>query len=71
MTLREQVLRSIERLDDDALARLYEQIQALEVRIDAESRPKRVPTRDEVLEMTASDTSNWAHELIAEREERG
>lgn len=70
MTLREQVHRSIDQLDDEALALVFEQLQALKRETGLDEEKTSVPSLEEVLEMTASDTSSWSDELIAEREDR-
>jgi len=67
MTLREQLHQAVDELDDEMLASAYERLQALQRRVVSEDVRRRIPTREEILEMTASDTSSWSDELIAER----
>lgn len=67
MTLREQLHQAVDDLDDEMLSSAYARLQTLQKRVVSEEVRKRVPTREEILEMTASDTSSWSDELIAER----
>ena len=70
MTLREEVHQSIDELDNDALAVIRDQIRLLKIVPPPLSVERRVPTIQEVLEMTASDKSSWSDDIIAAREDR-
>lgn len=70
MTLREEVHQSIDELDNYALAVIRDQIKLLKIASPTSHVAKRVPTIQEVLQMTASDTSNWSDDIIAAREDR-
>lgn len=67
MTLKEQIHQAIDQLGEAELAQLYTHLQSLRQPSRQPEAEKRIPTLDEVLEMSASDTSSWADELIAER----
>lgn len=70
MMLRDEVHRSIDELDSRGLALIYEHIRLIQ-RVGVREDPEGpVPTREEVLRLTASDTSNWADDISAEREDR-
>ena len=70
MMLRDEVHRSIDELDSRSLALTYEHIRLIQ-RVSVREDPEGpVPTREEVLRLTASDTSNWADDICAEREDR-
>ena len=70
MTLREEIHQSIDELDNGALAVIREQIKLLKIAPPPPPETKRVPTIQEVLEMTASDKSSWSDDIIAAREDR-
>lgn len=78
MKLREDAHKALDELDSRSLAVVYDQMRLiLDMRSRAESADKavvdsekHVVSREMVLKMTASDTSNWADDIIAEREDR-
>ena len=70
MMIRDEVHRAIDELDSRGLALIYEHIRLIQ-RVSVREDPEGpVPTREEVLRLTASDTSNWADDICAEREDR-
>ena len=70
MTLKEAVHQSIDQLDNDALALIYEKIKRLQSAKPDEATPERVPAIDEVWELTSADKSSWSDAVIADREDR-
>lgn len=78
MKLREDAHKALDELDSRSLAVVYDQMRLiLDMRSRAEIADKAAVdserpavTREMVLKMTASDTSNWADDIIAEREDR-
>jgi len=78
MKLRDEAHKALDELDSRSLGVVYDQIRLI---LDMRSRAKAAEnqpaapdkpevTREMVLRMTASDTSNWAYDIIAEREDR-
>lgn len=70
MTLRETVHQSIDQLDNDALTVIYKQIKLLELTVKDVNSSKRVPSIEEVWELTSADKSSWSDAVIADREDR-
>lgn len=70
MTLKEVVHQSIDELDNDALAIVYEQIKRIQTARLETSEPKRVPTIEEVWELTSADKSSWSDAVTEDREDR-
>jgi len=70
MTLRETIHQSIDRLENDALAVIYEQIKLLEMTAENRDSPERVPSIEEVWELTSADKSSWSDAVSADREDR-
>lgn len=78
MKLREDAHKALDELDSRSLAVVYELMRLI---LDMRSRSEGphnaivdlegpIVTREMVLKMTASDKSNWAEDIMAEREER-
>jgi len=70
MTLKETVRLSIEDLDNDSLAILYEQIQRLK---QAEKEPSPLasaPSLDEVRHLTSRASGSWSADVISDRADR-
>jgi len=78
MKLRDEAHRALDELDHRSLALVYDQMRLIldmRSRVAAAENPptlsdKPVVSREMLLKMTASDTSNWADDIIAEREDR-
>jgi len=69
MKLKEAIWDSIEGLDNDALALLYEQIQRLK-QVDRNATPSaETPSLDEVLRLTSGAAGSWSEDVIADRAE--
>lgn len=71
MKLKEAIWDSIEGLDNDALALLYEQIQRLKQVERGGSPGAEAPSLDEVLRLTGGAPGSWSEDVIADRAERG
>lgn len=72
MTLKEAIYDSIESLDPDALAWLYEQIQRLKPQVGRDANPvTAAPSLAEVLRLTGGAPGSWSADVIADRTERG
>ena len=69
MTLREIVHGMIEQLDDEGLLLVQERIKNL-LPLNREPDSRRVPTIEEVWEMTSHDKSCWSDDISEEREDR-
>ena len=69
MTLREIVHGMIEQLDDEGLLLVQERIKTL-LPLNCEPDSRRVPTIEEVREMTSHDKSCWSDDISEEREDR-
>lgn len=70
MTLREKVHSSIDTLDEDSLAEVYEHVKLLaNARVSRGVRPK-APSLDEVVAATSTDKSDWGAQIIADRADR-
>lgn len=70
MTLKEKVHQSIDALDDDALALVYDHIQILVRTTRVQGIHTEVPSLDEVLALTAMDPGDWGEQVISDRDER-
>ena len=70
MKLKEQIRRSIEALDNDSLALLYEQIQMLQQKRQGQDKSSAVPSIEEVLELTRSSHGSWSDDVVVERCDR-
>jgi hypothetical protein len=68
MKLRDDIAKEIKEMDVDKLLLLKEQIRFLK---KTETKVKSKYTFDEVRKLTSSSKSNWADDLIKERQERG
>ncbi len=68
MGLKELIKKDIDNLRADELLIVAEQIKLLK-----KSKPSHCVARslDEIRQMTATSKSNWAEDVIKEREERG
>lgn len=72
MTLKEAIRDSIEGLDNDALALLYEQIQRLKQQVRQDAGPVApAPSLDEVLRLTGTAPGSWSADIVADRTDRG
>jgi len=78
MKLREDAHKALDELDSRSLAVVYDLMRLI---LDTRSRSEGshnamvdfegpVGSRELVLKMTASDKSNWAEDIMAEREDR-
>jgi hypothetical protein len=68
MKLRDDIAKEIKEMDVDKLLLLKEQIRFLK---KTETKVKSKYTLEEVRKLTSSSKSNWADDLIKERQERG
>lgn len=68
MGLREMIKKDIDDLQADELAVISEQIWLLK---RTKAKRTKALTVEEIRGMTASSKSNWAEDIIREREERG
>jgi len=68
MKLRDDIAKEIKEMDVDKLLFLKEQIRLLK---KAETKVKSKYTLEEVRKLTSSSKSNWADDVIRERQERG
>jgi hypothetical protein len=68
MKLRDDITNEIKEMDIDELLFLKEQIRLLR---KAKSKVKSKYTLEEVRKLTSSSKSNWADDVIKERQERG
>lgn len=70
MKLKEQIHRSIDKLDNYSLTLIYEQVQVLQrAQVDS-NKPSSAPSLEKVLELTSGSPGAWSDDVIAEREER-
>ena len=70
MKLRESLLNSINKLNNDELVLLYEQVKVLE-HLKKNKKVNRITSSiDDILEMTKSDQSSWSETVMHEREDR-
>lgn len=70
MTLKEQIHRSIDTLDNHSLTLIYEQIQVLQKSHAESNKTSSAPSLEAVLKLTSRDPSEWSDDIIAERAER-
>ena len=78
MSLREEIHNAVEQLGDQELEVLRTHIRVMLAKSDAPASspssgmppPDRVPTLDEVLELTSMDPTSWADDIIKAREDR-
>lgn len=83
MSLRDEVHRLIDELDAHQLTLLHQRMKHLKLtttvaktdspavnREDVLNSPKRVPSIEEVWELTSADKSSWSDAVIADREDR-
>ena len=71
MKLKENIYNSIEKMDINQLALLYEQITIFENLKDTSIKNKgKTISIEEIHKMTKSPQSSWAKTVIEEREER-
>jgi hypothetical protein len=68
MKLRNDIAKEIKEMDIDELLFLKEQIWLLK---KAKTKVKSEYTLEEVRKLTSSSKSNWADDIIKERQERG
>lgn len=68
MKLRDDIAKEIKEMDIDKLFLLKEQIRFLK---KTETKVKSKYTLEEVRKLTSSSKSNWADDIIKERQERG
>jgi hypothetical protein len=68
MKLRNDIAKEIKEMDIDELLLLKEQICLLK---KAKTKVKSEYTLEEVRKLTSSSKSNWANDIIRERQERG
>jgi len=68
MKLRDDIAKEIKEMDVDKLLLLKEQIRFLK---KTETKVKSKYTLEEVRKLTSSSKSNWADDIIKERQERG
>lgn len=70
MTLKEAIRLSIEDLDNDALAILYEQIRKLKQIEEHHAADVPAPTLGEVLHLTSRTSGFWSADVTADRADR-
>jgi hypothetical protein len=68
MKLRDDITKEIKEMDVNELLFLKEQIRLLK---KAKIKVKSKYTLEEVRKLTSSSKSNWANDIIKERQERG
>ncbi len=70
MNLREEICRSIEKLDNDALACVYEEVRLLLQVRKIHDKTASVPALENVLLLTSVSTDSWSDNLCAGRDDR-
>lgn len=70
MKIKENIFDSINKMDANELAFLYEHIRFLEKRKRLPRKTEQRFTIDQILRMTDSSGSRWSDAVIEEREDR-
>lgn len=70
MKIKENIFDSINRMDANELAFLYEYIRFLEKRKLYSSTKRQNYSIEEILQMTESSDSRWSDTVMKERDER-
>ncbi len=70
MKIKENIFESINRMNANELAFLYEHVKFLEKRKHFSKKKRQIFSIDQILQMTDSSKSSWSHTVIEEREDR-
>jgi site-specific DNA-adenine methylase len=68
--IKENIFNSINNMNTNELAILYEQIRFLERGRSISSKKRQRFSIDQILQMTSSSNSKWSDTVIEEREDR-